>query len=116
MEINVTADDGEVLRIEGSGPITQGDVSRFDDPMRDLLGEAGFARKVVFGLANVEYIDSSGMSWLMACHKRCRKEGGKLVIHSVPPVVMEVIKILKFHQVLRLAKNEKAALAEVQRQ
>ena len=47
--------------------------------------------------------------------KHFRKDGGKLVVHSIRPVVMDILKILKFHQVLLIAKNERAALAAVKR-
>ncbi len=115
MKLTITSDD-DVLLLEADGCITQDDVSQqLNDPMRGLLGEQGFGRKVVLSLDGVEFVDSSGIGWLIASHKRFRKEGGKLVIHSVQPVVTEILKILKFHQVLVIAKNERAALAAVNR-
>ena len=116
MKLTITSDDGDVLLMEASGRITQGDVSQFDDPMRDLVGDDGFGRRVVLDLGNVEFVDSSGIGWLVASHKHFRKDGGKLVVHSVRPMVTEILKILKFHQVLVIAKNERAALAAVKRE
>ena len=116
MRLTITSDNDDVLLLEASGCIAQSDVSPLDDPMRDLLGERGFGRRVVLNLGGVEFVDSSGIGWLIASHKRFRKDGGKLVVHSVRPVVTEILKILKFHQVLVIAKNERAALAAVQRE
>ncbi len=116
MKLTITSDIGGVLLMEASGRITQGDVSKFDDPMRDLLGDDGFGRRVVLDLDGVEFVDSSGIGWLIASHKHFRKDGGKLVVHSVRPMVAEILKILKFHQVLVIAKNERAALAAVRRE
>ena len=116
MRLTIASDNGDVLLLEASGSISQNDVSRLDDPMRGLLGELGFGRKVVLDFSGVEFVDSSGIGWLMGSHKRFRQDGGKLVIHSVRPVVTEILKILKFHQVLVITKNERAALAAVERE
>ena len=115
MELTVLSHDGDVLRLQTSGRITQDDVSQTTDPMIDLLGPEGFTGHVVLSLAGVDFIDSSGIGWLVARHKDFYRSGGKLVIHSVEPTVMEILKMLKFHQVLHVAKNERAALAAVQR-
>ena len=116
VKLAITSDDGDVLLLEADGCITQDNVSQqLNDPMRSLLGEQGFGRKVVLSLDGIEFVDSSGIGWLIASHKRFRKEGGKLVIHSVQPVVTEILKILKFNQVLVIAKNQRAALAAVNR-
>ena len=115
MELTVLSNDGDVLRLQANGRITQDDVSQALDPMTELLGPDGFARHVVLSLANVDFIDSSGIGWLVARHKDFYRAEGKLVIHSVEPAVMEVLKMLKFHQVLHVAKNEHAAQALVQR-
>ena len=116
VRLTITSDNDDVLLLEASGSISQDDVSPLDDPMRDLLGEHGFGRKVVLNFGGVEFVDSSGIGWLIGSHKRFRKDGGKLVLHSVRPVVTEILKILKFHQVLVIAKNERAALVAVQRE
>jgi stage II sporulation protein AA (anti-sigma F factor antagonist) len=115
VELTVLSRDGDALRLQASGRITQDDVSQTTDPMVDLLGPEGFAGQVVLSLAEVDFIDSSGIGWLVARHKDFNRAEGKLVIHSVEPTVMEILKMLRFHQVLHVAKNERAALAAVRR-
>jgi len=116
VKLAVISDEGDVLSLRASGRITESDVAAHPDPLRDLLGEEGFARQVVLSLEGVDSIDSSGIGWLVACHKSFRQAQGKLVVHSIDPGVMDLLKILKFHQVLHLAKDERAALAAVRRQ
>ena len=111
MEISVASDDGGVLRLRLAGSITQDDLWPFSDPMHELLGEQGYARKVVLSLADVEFIDSSGISWLLVRHKRFRQAGGRLVIHSVPPIVADVVKMLRLNLVFHLADDETTAVA-----
>jgi anti-anti-sigma regulatory factor len=51
------------------------------------------------------------MGWLLLCNKRFREADGRLVIHSVPPVVLDVMKVMRLDRVLKLAEDEVAALA-----
>jgi anti-anti-sigma factor len=110
MKLSVVSDDGDVLRLQATGRITQDDLSPSFDQMRELLGAGGYTRNVLLSLADVDFIDTSGISWLLACHKRFREGNGKLVIHSVVPMVLEVLKMLRLNLVFRLADNAAAAL------
>ncbi len=110
MTWSVVSDDGGVLRLKAAGPITSNDASPPSDPLGDLLGSAGYTQKVVLSLAEVDFIDSSGVSWLLVRHKRFREAGGELVIHSVQPMVLQVLQVLRLNLVLNLAENESAAL------
>jgi len=114
MELSTVSDDGQVLRLRASGRITQDVLSPREDELGELLGAEGYARRVVLSLADVDFMDTSGISWLLARHKRFREAGGTLVIHSLLPMVLEVLKVLRLHLVFRLAENESAALASIQ--
>lgn len=111
MKLSVVCDEGDVLRLQASGRITQERLSSDSDRMGELLGTGGYRRKVVLGLADVDFIDSSGIGWLLRCQKRFREADGKLVIHSVVPMVSEILKMLRLHLVFQMADNESAALA-----
>jgi anti-anti-sigma factor len=114
MRVNTVSDDGDVLRLQVSGRVTQDKLSPTSDQLGDLLGTQGYARQVALSLADVDFIDTSGIGWLLARHKRFREAGGRLVIHSVMPMVLEVLKVLRLHTVLELADNESTALAMAQ--
>jgi anti-anti-sigma factor len=114
MELSTVSDDGHVLRLRASGRITQEKIAPSSDELGDLLGVGGYARRVVLNLADVDFIDTSGISWLLARHKRFRQASGKLVLHSLMPMVLEVLKVLRLHRVFHLADNEPAAVALVQ--
>ena len=114
MKLSTVSDEGDVLRLQAAGRITHDVLSPCGDELGDLLGAGGYARRVVLSLADVDFIDTSGISWLLARHKRFREASGKLVIHSVVPMVLGVLKVLRLHVVFHLADNEPAALALVQ--
>ena len=110
MELRRLPDEGEVLRLEVSDRIVQGDVSPQVDPIGAMLGNLHFANSAVLSLMETEYIDTSGLWWLLACHKRFCEGGGKLVIHSVPPHVMDTLLMMRLELVLNLAEDESDAL------
>ncbi len=72
-----------------------------------------YSRRVLLDLAGTEYIDSTGVSWLLTCHKRCREGGGKLVLHSLNPLVKQVLQVLKLDRVLHIADSADKARAEL---
>lgn len=74
-----------------------------------LLGADCYARPVLLDLNYVDFIDSSGIGWLLGAHRRFRGAGGALVLHSIPPVVLHTLKVLRMESVFRLAKDESEA-------
>ena len=79
-------------------------------PFEDLLGPDGYTRSVLVSLAEITYIDSSCLGWLLINHKRFCAAGGRLVVHSIPPSVMEILGLVRFELVLYVAEDEQAAL------
>ena len=109
MQLTIHDKDEAVLRIDVSGGITQKDVSDADDLLANLAGTDVYKRQVLFNLEDNNYIDSSGIGWLLTRHKRFIENGGRLVIHSVPDLVMKVLMILRMELVFHLADSETQA-------
>jgi anti-anti-sigma factor len=110
MQISLQSiDEGGILRIQTEGEIRLGDQLRTQDPMLSLLGSDWQEKKVLVSLEKSSYIDSSGVAWLVKTHKLCRSAGGILVIHSIPPSIMSILKLLRMEQVLNLVEDEEAA-------
>ncbi len=109
MKMTVAGNDGELVRVALSGPVTQRELAPMAEPLLDLLGPSAYCKRVMIDLNDVSYLDSSGVGWLLACHKRMRQAGGKLVLHSYSPIVSNVFRVLKLERVLDLAENALAA-------
>jgi len=114
MKLSVQSDDDNVLCLDVSGRIRMTVPSDQTDAFGGVLGEGGYARKVILNLENADYIDSGGVSWLVISHRRFNEAGGKLVIRSAPVVVLEVFKVMSLDRVLNLADDERAALALIE--
>jgi anti-anti-sigma factor len=101
----------DVIHVQVDGQITQRDFSPGGDPLVDLLGPDIYAKQVLVDLARSPVVDSSGIGWLIASHKRFREKGGRLVIHSYTPPVANTLKLLKMERVLSLAHSLRDAEA-----
>lgn len=113
MEITKLTGLGEVVRLLAKGQIVQRTLSS-SDLLGEVLGPAGYDGKVLLSLAEVSFVDSTGLGWLLKCNKTFREAGGILVIHSIPPVVLDIISVMRLSQVLKLSDDEESALASIQ--
>jgi anti-anti-sigma factor len=111
LHVTLVSDDGAVVRLQAEGQISQTQFHGAGNPIENELGEAGFARKVLLDLRRTDYIDSSGISWLIVNHKRFRQAGGLLVLHSLPPRVSQTLHLCRMETVFHLAADEAAARA-----
>lgn len=110
MEMTLLSDKDGICRYKISGSVTQKDLRKFEDPF-EADGAKAYAKKILFDMSDTEFLDSSGISWLLVCHKRCREAGGQLVLHSLPQMVNNVLMVVRMNLVFDLAENEKSALA-----
>src|SRR5262245_56607630 len=103
MKVQNAGDDGQLIRLQVDGQITQRDFSPGGDALAALLGPDRYTRQVLIDLSNAPMVDSSGIGWLIASHKRFREKGGRVVVHSYQPLVANTLKLLKMDKVLSLA-------------
>ena len=108
--LNVTkvADEADCLLLAASGTISR-DSLMWNEHPEDVLGEGIFSRVVLLDLSDCDRLDSAGVSWLIRFHRRCEEAGGRLVIHSTPPVVAKTLKLLNMGMLLSLAEDAPAA-------
>jgi anti-anti-sigma factor len=111
MKLTLVADGPEVVRVRCEGEIRDVRYQIKGDPLENLLGPGCYSRKVLLDLERTDYIDSSGISWLIVSHKYFKQGGGRLVLHTIPPRVNQVLQFLHMNRVLHLAADEPAARA-----
>jgi anti-sigma B factor antagonist len=96
------ADDGGFVRVAVAGNVTQAEFGGQTDPLGNLLGGGGYTNRVRLDLAKANYIDSSGIGYLITIHKRFTGAGGELVLCAPPPSVMQVFRLLQMDRVLKI--------------
>jgi anti-sigma B factor antagonist len=106
MQLTVLADAPESLEVATSGTISRSAMDGVEEPLAEMLGSGVYARRILLNLSGSPYMDSSGVSWLLVCHKRCRQAGGRLIVHSYPPIIAQILRVLRMELVLELAPTE----------
>jgi anti-anti-sigma factor len=78
-------------------------------PLRARLAELAHEdpplRQVVVDLAQLDFVDASGIAVLMAAHKALARQGGELVLLRPSRLVRRVLRLLQLEDVLRVVEQ-----------
>jgi anti-sigma B factor antagonist len=100
--------DGVTI-VDMSGRITLGEGSVvLRDTIRDLIAKGN--KKVLLNLADVTYIDSSGIGELVSAFTAVRREGGELKLLKLTKKVHDLLQITKLYTVFDVKDDESAAV------
>jgi anti-anti-sigma factor len=110
MRLTLLSHTDQVTRLECEGEITQHALPKDHNPLEDPLGPAIYRRHVLLNMEKTPYIDSSGIGWLLGAHKRFERDGGRLILHSVPPAIGQVLQLLRLTSLLHVAADEPEAV------
>lgn len=100
---------GTVTLLSLSGSLDASVSMQAGEDLRKLLAEG--RRRLVLDLQHLDFIDSSGLSALLATLRAARREGGNLVLLRLPEVVRPAIELTRLDRVFSIADDEPAALA-----
>ena len=94
-------------------PALEGEIDLHESPnvresLRSLIDKK--APKVFVDMAEVSYIDSSGLAVLIDAMQRTANYGGKFGLIAIRPAVRTVLEIARLDQVFRLYPDREAAL------
>lgn len=109
MELTVLSDNGELVRCRIEGRMAYRIDTADDEPLAAAIGFGAYGRNVLLGLSDVSALDTSGVSWLIATHKRLDQGGGRLVLHSLSHVARNVVRVLSLGTVLTIVETEQDA-------
>ncbi|PQO34539.1 anti-sigma factor antagonist [Bremerella cremea] len=110
MNLEITSSKDNVVHVAIFGKVTQDATTRDVDRIAELLGAEAYSQNVLLNLRDTEMIDSSGIGWLLVCHKKFKENGGRMICYSAPPVVANVFRLMRMDLVFDSAAN--AAEAE----
>jgi anti-sigma B factor antagonist len=101
---------GDVRILDCSGKITLGEgTMAVRNTVRDILKDGG--RKIVLNLAEVSYIDSSGIGEMVSTYTTVTSNNGQLKLLNLTKKIQELLAITKLLTVFQVYDNESAALA-----
>ena len=108
MNINIRS-IGDVQVVDWSGKITLGEETiAVRNTVRDIVNSGG--KKLVLNLANVNYIDSSGVGELVSTYTTVTNAGGQLKLLNLTKKIHQLLAITKLLTVFDVFEDEKAAI------
>ena len=112
MKLSIISRDKDYVHVQCEGKISQDEFTGEREPLGELLAPLAISReKILLDLERTTFIDSSGIGWLLQCHKHLREDGGELVIHSVPPLIQQVLELVKLPKIIHVAADAASARA-----
>ena len=101
--------DGVTI-LDLSGRITLGEGSvQLRDSVRDLLAKGN--KNILLNLANINYIDSSGIGELVSAFTTVKNQGGELKLLNLTKKVHDLLQITKLYTVFDIKDDEASAIA-----
>jgi anti-sigma B factor antagonist len=100
---------GDVFVLHLQGPITLGQATQ---TLRQLIQDtvdSGRA-KILLNMAEVYYIDSSGLGELVAACTSAQRRGVKIKLMKLAPRVQDVMQLTKLYQVIDVFPDEDSAV------
>jgi anti-sigma B factor antagonist len=98
-------ESGQVTILDIHGRIVLGDeIGQLRDAVRGLVGDG--KKKIILNLADVDYIDSSGVGELVGSFTTVRNAGGELKLLNLTQKVHDVLHVTKLYTVFDIKDDE----------
>ena len=110
MSLDIQQRDREgVAIIDLTGRLTVGDeVLRFRDRMQKLI-ESG-QRSIIINLAQVDYVDSTGLGTLVMCYTKLQRLNGKVGLLNLTRRSIELLVMTKLTTIFEVFNDEQNAV------
>jgi anti-sigma B factor antagonist len=100
----------DIIIIDLSGQLTMGEASAaIRDEVHDEVGHG--SRRILLNLANITYIDSSGLGELTSAYTSVKNRDGELKLLNLTKRVHDLMQITKLYTVFDVYDDEKKAIA-----
>lgn len=104
-----TREVARVIILDVKGRIVLGDeIQDLRDSVRRILDEG--KKKIILNLADVDYMDSSGVGELVSAFTTVRNAGGELKLLKLSPKVEDILHVTKLYTVFDIRDDEFTAV------
>jgi anti-sigma B factor antagonist len=101
---------GGIQVLDAAGRVTLGEgASVLRDHIKGLLGEG--KKKILLNLAEVSFVDSSGIGELVSAYTSVSNQGGQLKLLNLTKRIRDLLVITKLISIFEIFDDEAAALA-----
>ncbi|MBD3174367.1 MAG: anti-sigma factor antagonist [Armatimonadia bacterium] len=100
-----------VVIVEVAGEVDSASAEQFREQLVSLI--EGPTKHLIVNLADLTYINSSGLGALVAGYKRVRSLDGTLKLCNVRGSIAEVMKLIRLDKIIDIYDSEEEALASL---
>jgi anti-sigma B factor antagonist len=98
-----------VLILDLNGRLTVGDeCSKFRDRMTKVIASGG--RNIILNMAQVDYVDSTGLGALVMYYTTLQREGGKVKLLNLTRRSIELLVMTKLTTIFEVFNDEQNAI------
>jgi anti-anti-sigma factor len=100
---------GDVFVLHLQGPITLGQATQ---TLRQMIQDAidSARTKILLNMAEVYYIDSSGLGALVTACTHAQRHGAQIKLMKLAPRVQDLMQLTKLYQVMDVYPDEDSAV------
>lgn len=104
-----TREVAHVIILDVKGRIVLGDeIHQLRDAVRGMLAQG--KKKIILNLAEVDYMDSSGVGEMVGAFTAVRNAGGELKLLNLSPKVEDILHVTKLYTVFDIRDDEFTAV------
>lgn len=109
MSLDIRETDREGIAILAlKGRLTVGEASTLRDQINQLIAKG--RHNVILDLAQVDYIDSTGLGSMVICYTSVKKSGGALKLLNLNKRNIELLLLTKLHTIFEVFSDEQDAV------
>jgi anti-anti-sigma factor len=90
------------FRIDGELRVEETEERR---PFESMLGADCYSRALLLNLEACNFIDSSGIGWLIVQHRLFERGGGRFILHDAPAAIEQALAFARMHSFLTIARD-----------
>jgi anti-sigma B factor antagonist len=106
-ELTVRQDHGDTMNVAVAGAIDLSCACDFDDALRRVERHA--PGKLVLDLRRLDFMDSAGLSRIIALHTRCRRASRRLTLVRGPQAVERLLTLARLDDQFDVVGDPSAA-------
>ncbi len=96
------------------GRLSAADAGKVSDELNRIMENGG--RNISIDMADLDFVDSSGLSVLINTLKLTRSAGGDLVLVNVNPRVMALLELTRVNEIIDIYEDQSSLFAALKQQ
>ena len=105
VEVDTEPSDNDLFCLRASGYLGRGTDGKIIERLRRSKRERRAGETVVLNLCDVTFIDSAGISSLLAVQQEMSVGGGRIILCNVPPFINQTFGIVGMSRLIPVVEN-----------